>query len=503
MKPGKMQYFVFALIFASMFFAFYPHFWDVDYLGTIRTAHWLWEGKFLETDAQYAYYMWPTGNGTFVYPFEIGRTLISAPFTLISWNAPFVLGMLFHLLGFLFFYKILKLKNYDTRYSLIYLFYPSLTIVAHKFLLGEIASAALILAGAYFYLKEKKEKLFGNKLDKNQFIAGIFLGLSVWFRVTNAAIILAFLVGAQIKSWKNKGSLLDKIPLSLLIGIAISAAPSFIVTQLMIGTPWGYTYLAANEFNIQGGFKQDFDIFKMADYAIQYTLFLVAGIHPSMSRGLMLLFPLTLVALLKAKHLKIETLLATALVIMVFSFSAIVPDGRYFIPLMPLFLFAMVPFADKAIGFAEGKIGFINKQRAIYGVAIVFLVTTGLIFMVQSEKTQVKYDVSMQIYDSTKEGALLVDTKGGHTVSFLFEKFGDRRVEVMTAEQLFYKVRNTCWVKENGGLDNIYSSRITLFPRTEFSIQAFMKTDRLEADVKPLEEFMKENGITADMMTCK
>ncbi|HZX34257.1 MAG TPA: hypothetical protein VFF09_02655, partial [archaeon] len=337
----------------------------------------------------------------------------------------------------------------------------------------------------------------------NQFIAGLLLGLSVWFRGTNAVIILAFLIGAQLKSRKNTGNLRDKLPLSLLLGAIVSVVPSLIVTQLMLGTPWGYTYLA-NEFDIHNGFKQDFDIFKMAEYTGRYGLFLLLGIDPLLSRGLMLLFPLTLVALLKAKHLRAETLLAAAFIIMIFSFSAIVPDGRYFIPLMPLFLFALVPFADQIIERVKGKThGVVDKAKVIYAIALIFLVTTGVIFLVQSEKTGVKYAVSQKIYGSTNEGSLLVDTAGGHTVSFLFEKFGDRRVEVMTARQLSDNVQNTCWVKVNGGLGNIYSSIVTLYPRTEFSIQAFMKTDRVEVSVKPLEEFLKENGITKEMISCR
>ncbi len=485
MAKSEHQLLFFALIFAALFLSFYPKFWDVDYLSTIRTSYWFWEGKFVESNPQYAYYMTNTGKGFYAYPFEIGRMLVSAPFVLISWNAPFILGLLFHLLGTFFFYRLLKFSGFDARYALAYLFFPSLAVIAHKFMIGETASAALILAASYFYLR--------GKIHDN-LTSGVIFGLSVWFRVTNIAVLIGFLIPAFLTDRKKAWP--------LFAGMLLAATPFFLVTYLTIDTPWGYSYLAP-EFQIEGGTKKDLSITQSATYFAEYIIFLLIGVHPIISRGFMFLFPLTLVGLFKAKYLKKEIFLSLALLMAIHALSGITPDGRYLVPLMPLMLFLIVAPADSAIELIGKRIGFVTRERVIYAILLLFILITGAALFLQSERTMAKYKVSQGIYSSTHEGALLVDTEGGHTVSFLLEKFGDRKSESMSKEKLLEKVTDSCWVKENGGIGNIYYTRIWLYPRKEFSARAFMKTDIVDFQVTPLKEFLAENGITEEMVACK
>lgn len=472
------------LFFVALFLIFYPRFWDVDYLSTIRTAYWFWQGKFVEYNPQYAYYMWPSAHGFFMYPFEIGRTIISAPFVLVSWNAPFISGLLFHLLGFWFFFKTLKLVKFNTDYSLVYLFFPSLALLANKFFLGEVASAALISGAIFFYLRAEKNDFW---------MSGIFLGLSLWFRFTNVVIAAAFIVAVFFKHRKQV------VPLAA--GIGVLGALFCLVTYSILGAPWGYLepgYLSSVSDSVnQIGFLN------VVESVGRYLVFLLAGFEPLTSRGLLVVFPLTLIALFKARVLRLETALSLGFAILFFSFIIANTDGRYILVLTPLIVLGIIPALDgllKKIGAWQPVL----RPAAILGVIILLLMAfTALIFWVQSQKGDARLHASQTIYSSTHEGAMLVDYQGGFTSSFLLEKFGDRKLETATISSLKEKVLTPCWVKDNGGLDNIYTSVVELSPRTENSIAGFMKVDPLKTVVHPLTDFLHEQKINPGQIPCQ
>lgn len=469
------------LIFAVVFLAFYPRFWDVDYLSTIRGAHWFWGGKFVESNPQYAYYMWPTADGRFAYPFEIGRILISAPFVLISWNAPFILGLLFHLLGFWFFFKTLKLAKLDERYSLVYLFFPSTALIANRFYLGEAASIALIAGAVFFYLR-------GHKND--HWLSGILFGLSVWFRFTNLVVAAGFIAAAFFKNKKQA--------MPIIGGTLAFTALFSLATYLTLGAPWGYLepgYLSVSNPPI--GF------FHGLESAGRYVIFFLAGFESLTSRGFLVIFPLTLIALFKAKVLRLETALSLSFVILFFSFAIFNTDGRYVLVLFPILLLGSIPAFDaflKKIGEWQPAL----TKTAVLGTIIILLIaSTTLVFWVQSQKGDARLNASKTIYASTHEGALLVDYNVGATSSFLLEQFGDRRLETASLSTMREKILAPCWVRDNGGLGNIFISVVELAPRTSDSIAGFMKVDPLITKVRPLSEFMAEQQILLSQIPCQ
>lgn len=481
--PGSLvkRYWWAIAFFVVLFLVFYPRFWDVDYLSTIRTAHWFWDGKFVETNAQYAYYMWPTAHGTFAYPFEIGRTLVSAPFVLLSWNAPFILGLLFHLLGFWFFFKTLELLKWNTDYSIVYLFFPSIALLANKFFLGEVASIALVAGAVFFYLRAKK----------NDFLfSGIFFGLSLWFRFTNIVIAGAFVIAAFFKHRK------EVVPLAA--GIFAVGALFCAVTYLTIGAVWGYLepgYLSSASPDIQ---------FSHALESVgRYVVFFLAGFESLTSRGLLVIFPLTLLALFKAKLLRLETALSLGLTVLFFSFFIFNTDGRYVLVLFPVILLAIIPSMEWILNKTGTMQSWLNPTALLWTLIIFLMVLTTVVFWVQAQKGDLRWQASQTIYASTHAGALLVDYQGGFTSSFLLEQFGDRRLETANEESLQKTVLTPCWVKDNGGLDNIYTSIVELEPRTEDSVLEFMKVERIRPVVKPLRSFILEHGITLEQIPCQ
>ncbi|MFH0955510.1 MAG: hypothetical protein V1777_05385 [Candidatus Micrarchaeota archaeon] len=470
-----------AVLFVALFLVFYPRFWDVDYLSTIRTAQWFWQGKFVETNPQYAYYMWQSAQGFFLYPFEIGRTLVSAPLALISWNAPFILGLLFHLLGFWFFFKTLRLLKWDERYSLVYLFFPSVALIADRFYLGEAASIALICGAVFFYLRGQKN---------DYWLSGIFFGLSVWFRFTNVVVAAAFAVAVFFRHKKQV------VP--FLTGTIVLGALFCGVTYLILGAPWGYV-----EPGYVSGSVYQFGFFHVLESIGRYLIFLLAGFEPLTSRGLLIVFPLTLLALFKARVLRLETALSLVFVIVFFSIAMFNTDGRYVLVLFPLLLLGSIPAADallKKIGEWQPAL---TKTAVVWTIIVLLLAATTAVFWVQSQKGEARLRVAQTIYSSTPQGALLMDYQGGFTSSFLLETFGDRRLETASIPQLKEKILTPCWVKDNGGLGNIYTSIVELSPRTENSIAGFMKVDPLTTIVRPLSEFLAEQQIKSSQIPCQ
>lgn len=469
------------LFFAALFLFFYPQFWDVDYLSTIRTAHWVWQGKFVEQNPQYAYYMWPTGDGHFAYPFEIGRTLISAPLVLISWNAPFILGLLFHLLGFWFFFKTLQLARLDERYSLVYLFFPSTALLANKFFLGETASIALIAGAIFFYLRGQKNDFW---------LSGIFFGLSAWFRFTNLVVAAGFIAAAFFKNRKQSVPVLGGT-----LGVTILFS---LATFLTLGAPWGYVqagYAGATEYMT--------DSWHAFESMGRYLVFLFAGFEPLTSRGLLVVFPLTLIALFKAKVLRLETAFSLVFVVLFFSLTIANTDGRYILVLFPLLLLGSIPAFDALLKKIEEWQPALTKTKVLWTIIVLLAASTMPVFWVQSKKGEARLQVAQTIYSSTHEGALLVDYQGGFTSSFLLEQFGDRKLETASISTLKEKILAPCWVKENGGLGNIYTSIVELSPRTENSIEGFMKVDPLKTVVRPLSEFMADQQIAPNQIPCQ
>ena len=275
-----------------------------------------------------------------------------------------------------------------------------------------------------------------------------------------------------------------------------TAIPFFIATYLTIGTFWGYIYTAAA--NIGPGA----DIGEAASRATDYLIFLLIGFYPPVSVSLAFMLPLTLIAMLAAKTMRNELLLSAAASIAFFSLSGMLPNARYLLPLSAPMLLSMVPFLERA-WFELGRITLIvSSQKAIYSIVLVFLALTAISLYVQSEKSAVRLGISREIYSFTPEGSLLVDIKGGHTSNFLFEGFGDRRLEVIPEEALLTDASDPCWLSANGGAGNIFVSTVTLYPRSSFSIREFMKADRVSIDIEPLADFLGKSGVKPSENLC-
>jgi hypothetical protein len=167
-------------------------------------------------------------------------------------------------------------------------------------------------------------------------------------------------------------------------------------------------------------------------------------------------------------------------------------------------MLGLMPAADSLFAWLQKKSGWLTKTRLFYLVLAIFLVGTIVAFWGQAGQTQAKFEVSKTIYSSTHEGAVLLDLQGGFTCSFLLEAFGDRKLDrTFTTANFREKILDTCWVRDNGGINNIFVSAVTFYPRTGYSIQDYLKTSRISVTVKPLPEFLKEKGFSTSDIQCR
>jgi len=112
-----------------------------------------------------------------------GNSILLIPFILFNWKGVFLLNLLLHIISFIFFVKILKQFNLPAIYSLLFLYFPSLTLYMRT-IMSDYPTAFFTLAGFFAYL------LAGNWL----FLSGVLIGYSCFIRYTNIVIFGAFLI---------------------------------------------------------------------------------------------------------------------------------------------------------------------------------------------------------------------------------------------------------------------------------------------------------------------
>jgi hypothetical protein len=141
------------------------------------------------------------GLGTLHFPVEAGRHLVSIypvgnsfflmPFTFLGSRGVFLYGLVFHLLGFLIFIKVLRKAEIDPRYAVLYLFYPPMFFFSRT-LMSDIPAAVFVLLAFYLYQRGKHVG------------TGAALGLSFVIRYAGVALVPVFLVFALMKK-KTEG----------------------------------------------------------------------------------------------------------------------------------------------------------------------------------------------------------------------------------------------------------------------------------------------------------
>ncbi|MFH1054024.1 MAG: hypothetical protein V1740_06420 [Candidatus Woesearchaeota archaeon] len=325
---NKIRLFILIVVFyyIFVFLVFYPHFYgSPDAHHYLRSAFLIKSSNLVVSGPLYSFGNHFNGIG-FVSKYNIGASFLYLPFILLGWKFAFLSSLFLHLIGFFFFWKIIKELDYPEIYSLFYLLFPPLTYYS-RVLLSEIASITFIIAAAYFYLKDSQ---------RSNVIAGLLFGFSILIRYTNVFIAISFLlVSFFIKRRKFYSLVLGMIP--------------FIII-LLLTNDYLYGGIFSTGYSLSGETLLFFS-------KIPYRIILY-------SIALSILYPGMMLALLFYRNkLRLEFLIS--FVTLLLFYSAVHISGfqfrlldlliatRYLAPLFPFFIIAYIPFYRKMISLSR------------------------------------------------------------------------------------------------------------------------------------------------------
>lgn len=356
----------------------------------------------------------------------IGKSLFLIPFLPFGLSGVMFSGLLIHLLNFVLFFLILKRLKTDSRFALLYLFFPAF-VWGSRTLSSELLVVAVALAGLLFFLGSSR---------KEWFVSGLFFGLAALVRYDQALLFVGFAIAAffsdrQRSKW-------------LIIGFAIIALLIMGINAAFYGGPLNLPYSQESPLHylsntLTGANSAVFSLFDgallipafWANLAVWIGVFLVA--YP-----LMLLSPFFVLHRIKNKSEKTgassrfqrisllfsnRAFAVSAAIILsaiplfwlfsnysgialfeIFSPLTITGRMRYLIPLAALFL---VPYAI----FLEPIFKRIRIDKRIIFIALLLVLGVGAFlvsFEHQAKLTTPRFLVLTQILENTPENALVI-----------------------------------------------------------------------------------------------
>ncbi len=386
-------------LYALLFIIFYPSFYTTfDENRYLRVAYLIRTGSIVIYDSLYSF-GFVFNNHAYVPVYPIGQSLLLLPFTLFTWEAAFLSGLFFHLLGFIVFYKLLIRLGERGYNALLFLFFPYFVYYSTTLFSG-FSSSFFILLAFYFYISTESKK---------HFLSGVFFGIACLIRYTNLLVFLSF---ASISLVRNRQRLkylaLGFAPLALFILFYNHAYYGGIFTTgyALQGKQFGW--VLSSRFSLRNYLTYvPFIIYRLL---IVYPLmFFAPFFYKKSGRAEILLTVLTFFLLYGARSQS-------------GSGYGLMPSTltRYFIPIVPLYLITYIPFYEKLLE----KINLPHKPTFVLITVILFLGSTS-IFVVQHEYLSRHYSVSNEIYSNTDDHSLIVGH--GSIRKYLMEPFGNRR----------------------------------------------------------------------------
>lgn len=331
----------------------------------------------------------------------LGQSVLLMPLTFFGWRSVFVAGIIFHLLGVLFFLKLMRLFRLENSFfALLYLFFPAF-IFYSRTIMCDIPSMTLLLMAYYFYFKHTGSK----------FISGLFFGIATLIRFTNILLILPFLIMLIIKAIKN-GEYRKTVEFSL--GVAPFIILTAILNFLYYGSPFltGYAHKFSN-----------CNFFSPAHFLPNFRYYFIS---------LMLSYPFMLLSILFAKKTKKpEAILSIVLLFFLYSlyfFHDRFPNGfltyifgiRFLFPVIPLILLLYAEFLNKILQrFSQ------TAYNLTVSFILIFLVISCIVVNHQHQQF-LKGQLALRdtIYKSTEESSVII--YDGNTTELLQKVWGDR-----------------------------------------------------------------------------
>jgi hypothetical protein len=339
-------------------------------------------------------------RGHLVPEFGLGTSALLMPFVRLDWRAGFAVILATHLLGTALCALALRRARLPPLFAVLYLFHP-VAVLYSRTAMSDVPTMALVMAGVAAWVGPRRRP----------FWAGLALGFTPHFRFAQAPAVAA--VGAAVllrDLWESRrqGRLQLRPTLLFVLGLLPGVTSWLALNALLYGGP--------------------------LDVPVEYALS-TAYLPHNLPRYLLsqnLIYPLALLlAVAVPSTLRLECGLVALTSLGVYgsflhlyrgfgSFSQIVIGDRFFLPLFP---FLVIPYAGALLWLLRRT----GRARAfLFGAGVAGLAAGSLaISLVHQERLRGQERIQRLIYDSTREGSLVV-TPGMTGWEYFFDPLGRR-----------------------------------------------------------------------------
>jgi len=443
-----------AVVYILLYIFFYPKTYAIfDESCYIDLAYSLRQGT-VYFDETNIYLHFPIKSGEhLVSKYPPGNSLLLMPLTFLGKRGIFLYGLIFHILGYLIFIKIIREHKMNTKYAIFYLFFPSYVLFSRT-VMSDIPATVFFLMGFYCYKKE------------NYLFTGMSFGLSFLIRYVNIILLPIFFCIMLFRK-KRKG-------FNILLGFT-----PFLIIMLF------YNKISYNSFLPLGYFVEG-SSFSIRGIPINLAVYLLPLflIYP-----LMIIFPV----IYRGKSW-LEILISCALFLFFYSIyspghilytspplkalpKVLLLANRYFFPVIPLIFISYFSVCKRCIKYPY------------FQIILVFLILlTGSIHFYHNRYLKFQVEFREALYSHTDENSLIICN--GEVTELVSEVWGRRNLVVFDKEDFSlssYNYNKNIWLAslikfDTHGATQIIALRDSLIAR--FDAELVEKIDGTDKGFK-------------------
>lgn len=313
--------------------------------------------------------------------YPIGHSLLLLPFIFLNWKSIFLLGLFAHLFNTYLFSKLAKIWNADASLAaLLFLYFPPF-IFYSRTIMSDLPSLSLFLLGFLFYFDARR----------SNFMAGVWMGLSLFFRVSNVIILAPFVLSEIIQA-------LQKRSLKKGMTFCLGLLPIFLLVALYNTFLYGSPFLT--------GYSKVFTGMSYFSWKYFSSNFL------SYFLGLNLIYPLMFILLLwDSTFRRIEILGGFFLSLIFFSFYYFhdqfpnlilswIFGNRFLFPFIVFMILAFSRFLEKTLTR--------HKIPGLFVISFLGLCATAGISVKHQQALSHQVSLRDLIYQNTPSGSVLI-----------------------------------------------------------------------------------------------
>ena len=266
--------------------------------------------------------------------FPPGWPILLAPLSFLGWRSLFVLPLVIHIVGYLYFWKILRRLEIDDSFAFLYLLYPGFLFYSRT-LMSDLPAAVLFLMGFYYCLQERRFFLI---------LAGVLFGMNIFLRYSSIILAAIMILIEIFQDMSVRKKIHRYKSLHLILGFLPFVAALACYQKLALGNAFAIAYNAAG-FDLSSSFGLRYFLPNLLRYSIALNL-----VYPFMAASLLFYRGRSL--------LEISACAVTFLLFYSFYFwfsfatslyTTVVVGIRFLLPVIPLFLIGYLDFLDRRI----------------------------------------------------------------------------------------------------------------------------------------------------------